>query len=145
MNHELKIMPEYFEAVFRWIKPFEIRRNDRGFAVGDILRLWEHEFDRDKGTVKWFDGEATAVSLFDLSIIKKHSFKIATEFVVDIPDDYIDSIKTYRDWGKYTPSQVFCQKIEYAKQFNLSMDKDYVYPAFAHVVVGTDVPSFYSR
>ncbi|WPH51275.1 DUF3850 domain-containing protein [Enterococcus faecalis] len=41
--HELKILPEYFEAVVSGDKRFEIRKNDRGYKVGDILRLNEYE------------------------------------------------------------------------------------------------------
>lgn len=43
MVHELKIVPEYFEEVFRENKNFEIRKNDRDFNVGDYLLL--KEFD----------------------------------------------------------------------------------------------------
>ncbi|EHB6445277.1 TPA: DUF3850 domain-containing protein [Enterococcus faecalis] len=41
--HHLKILPEYFEAVVSGDKCFEIRKNDRGYKVGDILRLNEYE------------------------------------------------------------------------------------------------------
>ncbi len=43
MKHELKSLPEYFEPVWFDEKTFEIRRNDRGFAVKDeiVLREWE--------------------------------------------------------------------------------------------------------
>ncbi|ERT22700.1 DUF3850 domain-containing protein [Enterococcus faecalis] len=41
--HHLKILPEYFEAVVSGNKCFEIRKNDRGYKVGDILRLNEYE------------------------------------------------------------------------------------------------------
>ncbi|HAP3573132.1 MULTISPECIES: DUF3850 domain-containing protein [Enterococcus] len=37
--HELKILPEYFEAVVSGNKRFEIRKNDRNYKKGDILRL----------------------------------------------------------------------------------------------------------
>lgn len=37
--HELKTWPEYFEAIKRGAKTFEIRKNDRNFAVGDVLLL----------------------------------------------------------------------------------------------------------
>ena len=41
-THELKIIPEYFEAVVSGKKNFEIRKNDRNFHVGDkvVLKEW---------------------------------------------------------------------------------------------------------
>ena len=44
MVHELKILPEYFEAVVSGDKTFEVRRKDRRFKVGQYLKLFE-----------WFD------------------------------------------------------------------------------------------
>ncbi|WP_431808218.1 DUF3850 domain-containing protein [Lysinibacillus sphaericus] len=41
--HELKIAPEYFGPVFDGIKTFEIRKDDRGYQVGDLLLLKEYE------------------------------------------------------------------------------------------------------
>lgn len=41
MTHELKIQPEYFNAVLMGTKTFEIRKNDRGYKVGDMLILKE--------------------------------------------------------------------------------------------------------
>lgn len=49
--HELKILPEYFTAVTSGIKRFEIRKNDRGYNVGDILRLNEYEKGKYTGNV----------------------------------------------------------------------------------------------
>jgi hypothetical protein len=40
-THELKILPQYFNAVQDGSKNFEIRKNDRGFKVGDRLLLKE--------------------------------------------------------------------------------------------------------
>ena len=39
--HELKTWPEPFEAIRSGRKLFELRADDRGFAVGDVLKLYE--------------------------------------------------------------------------------------------------------
>lgn len=41
MVHELKTLPEFFQAIKEGIKPFEVRKNDRNFKVGDSLYLRE--------------------------------------------------------------------------------------------------------
>ena len=41
MIHELKTLPEYFEAVRKGDKTFELREDDRNFKVGDYLALNE--------------------------------------------------------------------------------------------------------
>lgn len=49
--HELKILPEYFSAIVSGEKRFEIRKNDRNYKVGDILRLMKYEADNFTGDV----------------------------------------------------------------------------------------------
>jgi hypothetical protein len=47
--HDLKTHPEHFDAVERGEKTAELRRDDRGFEVGDalLLRRWDPElFDQ---------------------------------------------------------------------------------------------------
>lgn len=42
-THELKILPEYFQAQKEGKKNFEIRKNDCGYQVGDLLILKEYD------------------------------------------------------------------------------------------------------
>lgn len=39
--HELKILPEYFEAVASGKKQFELRKDDRDYQVGDFIDFCE--------------------------------------------------------------------------------------------------------
>lgn len=41
--HRLKTRPEFFQAVWLGIKPFEFRVNDRDYQTGDVLILEEFE------------------------------------------------------------------------------------------------------
>lgn len=45
--HELKTLSPFFQAVRDGDKTFEVRKNDRGFRVGDTLEL--HEWDERNG------------------------------------------------------------------------------------------------
>ena len=49
MKHELKILPEYFEAVVRGIKTFEVRKDDRPYKPGDVLVLREYDAQKYTG------------------------------------------------------------------------------------------------
>lgn len=50
MIHELKIWTEYFDAVVTGLKTFEIRKNDRNFKIGDVLKLNEYNPTKHKYT-----------------------------------------------------------------------------------------------
>ncbi len=50
MTHHLKTWPEYFEEVFNGKKNFELRKDDRGFRVGDILVLKEYDSKSERYT-----------------------------------------------------------------------------------------------
>lgn len=54
-DHELKIVPAYFGPIASGEKTFEVRRDDRGFQRGDILRL--REYDPEKGRLSAYTGD----------------------------------------------------------------------------------------
>ena len=45
--HRLKTWPQYFDAAVSGAKPFEVRRDDRGFQRGDQVVLVEVSLPRD--------------------------------------------------------------------------------------------------
>lgn len=45
--HELKLLKEYAEAKKEGLKPFEIRKNDRDFKVGDLVKYNVIEYYRE--------------------------------------------------------------------------------------------------
>lgn len=61
--HELKITPKYFVSVVEGEKTFEIRKDDRGYKVGDLLHL--KEFDRESFTGKSVLVEVTYTTAFN--------------------------------------------------------------------------------
>lgn len=54
MLHNLKINREFFNPVLEQTKTFEIRKNDRGFCVGDtvILNEWDNQTNQYTGDRK---------------------------------------------------------------------------------------------
>ena len=55
-DHELKIWPEYFEAVSEGKKKFEIRStSDRKFEEGQKIKLREWDNEAESYTGKWID------------------------------------------------------------------------------------------
>lgn len=56
ITHELKIWPEYYAQVSARIKPFELRKSDRDYQPGDMLRL--KVWDPSTGTYTGESGRA---------------------------------------------------------------------------------------
>lgn len=52
-THELKTWPEFYQALLEGRKRHEVRVDDRGFQVGDRLRLieWDPELETPTGRV----------------------------------------------------------------------------------------------
>jgi hypothetical protein len=48
--HEVKSWPEFFAPVAKGVKTFELRRDDRGYRIGDLIRLREWEPERQEYT-----------------------------------------------------------------------------------------------
>ncbi|NBA21254.1 DUF3850 domain-containing protein [Enterococcus hirae] len=63
MIHELKILPEYFEAVTSGRKRFEIRKNDRDYKVGD--RLYLREWNGENFTGGSYKAEVTYITDYE--------------------------------------------------------------------------------
>ena len=69
MVHELKCWPEYYDAVERGDKPFEIRKWDRPYQVGDTLLLQEYDPEKQDYTGRQIKRKVTYlldISLFSL-------------------------------------------------------------------------------
>lgn len=51
MYHDLKTWPEFYDALLAGTKPFELRKNDRGFEVGDelVLKEWDPKTEQYSG------------------------------------------------------------------------------------------------
>jgi hypothetical protein len=63
--HELKTWPPFFQAIVDGEKSFELRKDDRGFEVGDILVL--KEFDPHKGCGEYTWRDTTRVVIYKLA------------------------------------------------------------------------------
>ncbi|WP_174634928.1 DUF3850 domain-containing protein [Yersinia thracica] len=84
--HALKIIPEYFDAVFIGCKKAELRLNDRDYSVGDCLILNEWELNAG------YSGRSIVV---EVTHVTPCDFAIPNYVMLSF--DGIDSIDCYRD------------------------------------------------
>ena len=61
--HQLKILPKYYMRALTDEKPWELRKNDRDFQVGDFVTLNEWDPEEKKFTGSCIDGKITYVFL----------------------------------------------------------------------------------
>jgi len=80
-THNLKTWSLYFDAVWRGTKTAEIRKDDRGFAQGDILHLIETKLGETTGRsitarvshkVTKFEGLAPGYVLLSLADVRRY-------------------------------------------------------------------------
>ena len=72
-EHELKVWPEFFEALVDGRKTFEWRRDDRDYQVGDVLYL------REWSEAKGYSGRSIRRSV---SYVLSGHFGVPLEYVV---------------------------------------------------------------
>jgi len=68
-THELKTDQDVFQAVIEGLKRYEIRRDDRGFSVGDELLLRETEYtgvEMQQGKPLLFTGREELVQVIHI-------------------------------------------------------------------------------
>jgi hypothetical protein len=63
VDHELKILPEYFKQVKLERKLFEIRKNDRDFKVHNQVAL--REWTGTEYTGRWLEVEITYITDYE--------------------------------------------------------------------------------
>jgi len=80
--HELKCWPDPFQAILDGRKRFEFRRDDRGYAVGDILDL--HEWDPHTRYYR-------RVEVDGISVYRAH--RVLVTYILrgqhGVPDDFV--------------------------------------------------------
>jgi hypothetical protein len=83
MHHTLKTWTEPFEFVWDGRKTYEIRKNDRDFNVGDIVKLAEWDREKEEFTGRYIRGPIT----------------YPTSGAWGIPDELIVFSFDRRSWG----------------------------------------------
>lgn len=69
MTHALKTTPAFFADIKSGSKPFEVRKNDRNFKVGDRILLQEYHPEKGYTGEEW-EGSITYI-LDDAEFCKK--------------------------------------------------------------------------
>ena len=108
-EHKLKCWPEPFQALWAGRKWFEFRRNDRGFRVGDVLRLAECEIVDDNAA---YTGRV---------VYRVVTYVLGTGF--GVPDGYVVmSLDSCEEPRAVLKARLEKAEFELAKAINLALD-----------------------
>jgi hypothetical protein len=66
LEHTVKSWPQFYERILSDEKSHELRRNDRGFRVGDLLRLQEYDPKENRYTGRELRVKITYMTSLDL-------------------------------------------------------------------------------
>ena len=85
-EHKLKLNDRYFDAVTNGIKTFEIRKDDRGFCVGDTLVLKKVN---DEGKYVTYADDNLGVNLYYEIKVAVTYILTHDDFPTGIPEGYV--------------------------------------------------------
>lgn len=105
MIHELKILPEFFKAVKKGKKTFEIRVNDRPYKVNDHLLLKEY-------TGTEYTGEEIKVRIKYILDDENYLLKNTVAMAIEILDGCV-----------YPSESVTAIKIDYYEELKVKADR----------------------
>lgn len=92
-KHDLKLNDRYFDAVANGIKMFEIRKDNRGFRVGDTLEMYRVDDDGKYLTGTVWEGkrltENIPTSKVDYVEVKVKYILTHDDFPDGIPEGYV--------------------------------------------------------
>ena len=80
--HDLKLNKKYFDAVFHGLKTFEMRKDDRGFKVGDTLRLFWVGDEEDERAIAENGIQRPMIAAYITYILTHEDFE-------QIPEGYV--------------------------------------------------------
>jgi len=97
MMHRLKILPEYYEAVVKGKKKFEVRENDRGYQVGDHLALseWDPKTKNYTGKEIW---------VFVTYMMEGGQYGLDEKYVI-MSIEILDKKNEHEEWKENTKHQ----------------------------------------
>lgn len=106
MEHKLRIMSEYYEAILLGKKTFEVRKDDRPFSQGDTLLLQECVTPYGCGyTGREMTVEVTYI-LRDSDYVKDGYCILAIKIISTNKAKYYNNTPTYT-WNEYAYKHMF--------------------------------------